>query len=177
MSNLSDLPFGINHDANFGDRGHDCLLTELFRFRLNLESLSVCSCPVELAEHRRGRRAGRFASMPWPQPRSPRSALLSSRRYWRTRSRLTIRSIETKLVDAGDVGNIPVNLFNDILNIPYNELDGGGLATVANSFLFTGTWWVPSSTNLWGIDPGDPTHIALIDNFIPFSAFTEGFTN
>jgi hypothetical protein len=90
---------------------------------------------------------------------------------------LAIRSIETKLVDAGDIGNIPVNLFNDILNIPYNELEGGGLATVANSFLFTGTWWVPSSTNLWGIDPGDPTHIALIDNFIPFSAFTEGFTN
>ena len=90
---------------------------------------------------------------------------------------LTVRSIETKLVDAGDLGNIPVNLFDDILNIPYNETVGGGLATVANSFLFTGTWWVPSSTNLWGIDPGDPTHIALIDNFIPFSAFTEGFTN
>ncbi len=90
---------------------------------------------------------------------------------------LSVRSMETKLVDAGDFGNIPTNLFNDILNIPYNEVDGGGLATVANSFLFTGTWWVPSSTNLWGIDPGDPTHIALIDNFIPFSAFTEGFTN
>jgi hypothetical protein len=90
---------------------------------------------------------------------------------------LMIRSIETKLVDAGDIGNIPANLFTDILNIPYNELEGGGLATVADSFLFTGTWWVPSSTNLWGIDPGDPTHIALIDNFIPFSAFTEGFTN
>jgi hypothetical protein len=90
---------------------------------------------------------------------------------------LAVRSIETKLVTAGDIGNIPVNLFNDILNIPYNELEGGGLSTVANSLLFTGTWWVPSSTNLWGIDPGDPTHIALIDNFIPFSAFTEGFTN
>ena len=89
---------------------------------------------------------------------------------------LAVRSMETKLVDA-DVANIPVNLFDDILNIPYNELEGGGLATVANSFLFTGTWWVPSSTNLWGIDPGDPTHIALIDNFLPFTAFTEGFTN
>ncbi len=90
---------------------------------------------------------------------------------------LAVRSIETKLVDAGDVGNIPVNLFNDILNIPYNELEGGGLATVANSFLFTGSWWVPSSSNIWGVDPGDPTHVALIDDFIPFSAFTEGFTN
>src|SRR6185312_190957 len=90
---------------------------------------------------------------------------------------LMVRSIETKLVTAGDIGNIPINLFNDIMNIPYNELEGGGLATVANSMLFTGTWWVPSSTNLWGIDPGDPTHIALIDNFTPFTAFTEGFTN
>ena len=72
--------------------------------------------------------------------------------------------METKLIDA-DVSNIPVNLFDDILNIPYNELEGGGLATVANSLLFTGTWWVPSSTNLWGIDPGDPTHVASIDNF------------
>ena len=92
-------------------------------------------------------------------------------------SPLPARSIETKLINAGDIANIPMNLFNDILNIPYNELEGGGLGSVANSFLFTGTWWVPSSTNLWGIDPGDPTHIALIDNFIPSSAFTEGFTN
>ncbi len=89
---------------------------------------------------------------------------------------LGVRQMETALVDVS-VDNIPVNLFDDILNIPYNETVGGGLATVANSFLFTGTWWVPSSTNLWGIDPGDPTHIALIDNFIPFTAFTEGFTN
>ena len=89
---------------------------------------------------------------------------------------LAVRSMETKLIDA-DISNIPVNLFDDILNIPYNELEGGGLATMANSFLFTGTWWVPSSTNLWGIDPGDPTHIALIDNFLPLTAFTEGFTN
>jgi hypothetical protein len=89
---------------------------------------------------------------------------------------LAVRQMEAKLVDVG-IDNIPVNLFDDILNIPYNELEGGGLATMANSFLFTGTWWVPSSTNLWGIDPGDPTHIALIDNFLPLTAFTEGFTN
>ncbi|BBX45805.1 hypothetical protein GCM10009641_72180 [Mycobacterium cookii] len=89
---------------------------------------------------------------------------------------LAVRQIETKLVDVG-IDNIPMNLFDDILNIPYNETVGGGLATMANSFLFTGTWWVPSSSNLWGIDPGDPTHIALIDNFLPFTAFTEGFTN
>jgi hypothetical protein len=89
---------------------------------------------------------------------------------------LAVRQMETMLVDVG-IDNIPVNLFDDILNIPFNELQGGGVASVADSFLFTGTWWVPSSTNLWGIDPGDSTHVALIDNFLPFTAFTEGFTN
>jgi hypothetical protein len=89
---------------------------------------------------------------------------------------LAVRQMETMLVDVG-IDNIPVNLFDDILNIPFNEVQGGGLASVADSFLFTGTWWVPSSTNLWGIDPGDSTHVALIDNFLPFTAFTEGFTN
>ena len=63
MSNLLDLPFGINRDANSVTGVTDCVLAELFRFRMNLESLSVCSCPVELAEHRRGRRAGCFASL------------------------------------------------------------------------------------------------------------------
>jgi hypothetical protein len=89
---------------------------------------------------------------------------------------LAVRQMETMLVDVG-IDNIPVNLFDDILNIPFNEVQGGGLASVADSFFFTGTWWVPSSTNLWGIDPGDSTHVALIDNFFPFTAFTEGFTN
>jgi hypothetical protein len=89
---------------------------------------------------------------------------------------LAVRQMETALVDVG-IDNIPVNLFDDILNIPYNETVGGGFASLADSFLFTGTWWVPSSTNLWGIDPGDSTHIALIDNYLPFPAFTEGFTN
>ncbi len=87
-------------------------------------------------------------------------------------------STDVQLVDSGEsLLNIPLNLLDDIVNIPYNETIGGGLGTVADSFLFTGTWWVPSSTNLWGIDPGDPTHVALIDNFLPFEAFTQGFTN
>ena len=36
-------------------------------------------------------------------------------------SQLPIRSIETRLVDAARL-NIPVNLFDDILNIPFNEV-------------------------------------------------------
>ena len=34
---------------------------------------------------------------------------------------------------------------------------------------------MPSSTNLWGIDTGDPTKVALLTNlFAPFTAFNQG---
>ena len=33
-----------------------------------------------------------------------------------------------------------------------------GLDTFGEFAVFGGTWWVPSPTNIWGIDPGDPTH-------------------
>ena len=84
---------------------------------------------------------------------------MSSRRWWRVRYRWPFARWRPSSSTSAS-SNIPVNLFDDILNIPYNETVGGGLAILADSFLFTGTWWVPSSTNLWGIDPGDPTHIA-----------------
>src|ERR1700761_7693747 len=69
---------------------------------------------------------------------------------------LLVRSIETRLVDAASVLNIPVNLFEDILNIPYNEIQG--IDVLSNSLFFSGDWWVPSATNLWGTDPGDLGH-------------------
>jgi hypothetical protein len=87
-------------------------------------------------------------------------------------SRLPVRSIETRLVDDS-VLNIPVNLFDDILNIPANEAQA--LDTGAASLLDTGTWWVPGATNVWGIDTGDITHVAGIFGFaLPFPALTEG---
>jgi hypothetical protein len=74
---------------------------------------------------------------------------------------LPILSMETRLVDASDsILNIPVNLFDDIANIPYYEVQA--LDTLASSEFFTGTWFVASDTNLWGIDPGDPTHVAAV---------------
>ena len=80
--------------------------------------------------------------------------------------------IETQLIDES-LWNIPMNLLTDIINIPYNEVEA--LNSVAGSLLFGGNWWVPSATNLWGIDTGDPTHVALITNiFAPFPAFNEG---
>ena len=54
--------------------------------------------------------------------------------------------METRLVDAGSVLNIPVNLFDDILNIPSTEVRGFNV--LGDSLLFSGDWWVPSATNL-----------------------------
>ncbi|MBV8291852.1 MAG: hypothetical protein JOY55_08540 [Mycobacterium sp.] len=87
---------------------------------------------------------------------------------------LPILSIDTRLVDASDsILNIPANLFDDFVNIPNNEVQG--LGTLADSLFFSGDWWVPSSTNLWGIDPGDTTHVAAVLGLLPlFPAFTEG---
>jgi hypothetical protein len=85
--------------------------------------------------------------------------------------RLPVRSIDTKLVDTG-IENIPVNLFDDIVNIPANEVDALNIG--AGSLFNTGTWWVPSSTNVWGIDTGDTTHVAGILGFLGLPALTEG---
>jgi hypothetical protein len=83
---------------------------------------------------------------------------------------LPVLSIETRLVDDS-VFNIPFNLFQDIFNIPYNEVQG--LDTLADSEFFTGNWFVVSATNLWGVDPGDPSHfMALADLMLPFPALS-----
>jgi hypothetical protein len=75
-------------------------------------------------------------------------------------------STDTLLVDSS-IFNIPFNLFQDIVNIPYNEVQA--LDTLANSFFFTGNWFVVSATNLWGVDPGDPSHfMSVADLLLPF---------
>ncbi|BBX45804.1 hypothetical protein GCM10009641_72170 [Mycobacterium cookii] len=82
-------------------------------------------------------------------------------------SQVPVRHLETRLVDAESVLNIPVNLFDDIANIPYTELQGFNV--LGDSLLFSGDWWVPSATNLWGTDPGDLGHyMGLLDVLIPF---------
>jgi hypothetical protein len=84
----------------------------------------------------------------------------------------TVRSMDTQLVDAGSLLNVPINLFDDIVNIPANEVQA--LNTGAGSLFDTGTWWVPGSTNVWGIDTGDITHVGGILGFLPLPALTEG---
>ncbi|MCV7260378.1 hypothetical protein [Mycobacterium shimoidei] len=84
---------------------------------------------------------------------------------------IPVTSRAVSLVDSS-ILNVPINVLYDLANIPYNEVQA--LNSVAGSLFFSGNWWVPSSTNLWGIDPGDPTHVALITDFFPFPAFNEG---
>lgn len=63
--------------------------------------------------------------------------------------------------------NIPFNLFQDIVNIPNTEVEA--VSGLAKSLLWTGNWFTPSATNIWGEDPGDPGHfMSLIDMLIPF---------
>jgi len=82
-----------------------------------------------------------------------------------------VRSTDVRLVDAGSLLNIPVNLFDDIVNIPNTEVDAVNI--LSDSQFFSGSWWVPSATNLWGTDPGDIGHyMGLIDVLVPFQAIS-----
>lgn len=84
---------------------------------------------------------------------------------------IPIRSIETRLVDVTGVAAIPFNLFQDIFNIPSNEI--GAINQFGVSLMDGGTWWVADATNLWGEDPGDPGRfMALLDMAIPFTAIS-----
>lgn len=88
-------------------------------------------------------------------------------------SQVPVRSIETRLVDADSVLNVPINLFDDIANIPYNEIQG--IDVFSDSLFFSGDWWVPNATNLWGTDPGDIGHyMGLLDMALPFAPQISG---
>jgi hypothetical protein len=85
-------------------------------------------------------------------------------------SHIPVRNIETRLVDVTDV---PINLFDDVVNIPFNEIQG--IDVFGNSLLFSGDWWVPSATNIWGTDPGDLGHyMGLFDMALPFAPQISG---
>src|ERR1700733_13847759 len=87
---------------------------------------------------------------------------------------LPVVSAETRLVDTSDsILNIPANLFYDIVNIPANEVQG--LDTAADSLFFNDNIFVVAAANIFGVDPGDPGHVAAIDSLIaPFPAFDDG---
>lgn len=83
-----------------------------------------------------------------------------------------VASPAVRLVDVvSGVDAIPYNFFEDILNIPSNEL--GAFNEFGTSLMSGGTWLVSSGTNLWGEDPGDPDRfMALTQILIPFSAIS-----
>jgi hypothetical protein len=88
-------------------------------------------------------------------------------------SHIPVRKMETRLVDASDILNVPINLFDDFVNIPYNEF--AGIDVLGNSLLFSGDWWVPSATNIWGTDPGDLGHyMGILDTLLPFAPQISG---
>ncbi|HEU4360000.1 MAG TPA: hypothetical protein VFR27_00650 [Mycobacterium sp.] len=80
-------------------------------------------------------------------------------------------AVELTAGDESSLLNVPLNLFQDIVNIPYNQV--GALDVMAQSLLFTGPWFVGSPTNVWGEDPGDPGHFeSLVDLYVPFPALS-----
>ena len=81
-----------------------------------------------------------------------------------------VSSAEVRLAAASSVWNIPMNLIQDIINIPYNEVQG--INTLGQSLLFTGTWWLASSTNVWGTDSADMAHYYGLAGLIPFPAIS-----
>lgn len=85
---------------------------------------------------------------------------------------LPVVSMPARLVDMDSVLNIPINLFYDLVNIPYEEVQA--LDTISDSLFFSENWWVAGATNLWGIDPGDPTHVELAFSLLPFPELTQG---
>ena len=105
-------------------------------------------------------------SMSWPLQHSQRPAPLSP--YRPRQCPPSLPSAASRPVWSTPT-DIPVNLFDDILNIPSTEVQGFGV--LSDSLLFSGDWWVPSATNLWGTDPGDLGHyMGLLDMLIPFPA-------
>ena len=84
-----------------------------------------------------------------------------------------VASLEVRLAADSSILNIPFNLIQDIINIPYNEVQG--INTLGQSLLFTGTWLLASSTNVWGTDPADLAHYYGLAGLIPFPAFSNAF--
>jgi hypothetical protein len=83
---------------------------------------------------------------------------------------IRVASPEVRLA-AASLLNVPLNLAIDLVNIPYNEVQA--VDFMAKSLFFSGPWMVVSNTNLWGVDPGDPSHFQSVVNFlVPFPALS-----
>jgi hypothetical protein len=87
-------------------------------------------------------------------------------------AKLPVKQMATQLVDAEEsLLNVPLNLLYDVINIPANELYATQFFT--DNLFMAGPWFVVGPTNLWGVDPGDPTHYMSVMNFLlPFTGLS-----
>ncbi len=82
-----------------------------------------------------------------------------------------IRAATADVRLAGDYSNIPANLAIDILNIPANY--SKAISYAGTAMIYSGPWFVVGSTNIWGVDPGDPGHfMAVVNLIVPFPALS-----
>jgi hypothetical protein len=88
-------------------------------------------------------------------------------------SHLPVVSAETRLVDADSVLNVPINLLDDLVNVPDNEIQG--LNVLSDALIFSGNFFVPSAVNIFGTDPGDLGHyMGILDVLLPFAPQISG---
>jgi hypothetical protein len=88
--------------------------------------------------------------------------------------KIPVISQAMRLVAEDSLLNVPLNLFYDLVSIPYNEVQG--VDTAASSLMFGDNFFVGGAANLFGIDPGDPTHVdAVVSTLLPFPALDQGF--
>jgi hypothetical protein len=72
---------------------------------------------------------------------------------------------------ANSIANVPVNLIQDIVNIPANEFYA--LNQWADALAGGGSWWLKTPTNVWGWDPGNPPMLqALVAMLVPIPAIS-----
>src|SRR3954452_15452985 len=84
---------------------------------------------------------------------------------------MRVATAEVRLAAAPSLLNVPVNLLIDLVNIPDNEVQA--LDYLSRSLMFSGPWFIPSATNIWGVDPGDPGHfMSTVNLLVPFPALS-----
>lgn len=77
-----------------------------------------------------------------------------------------VTQLATRLSAGESLLNVPLNLLQDLINIPANEIHA--LDTLSRSLFYSGPWFVGSPTNVWGEDPGDLGHFeSVIQLLVP----------
>lgn len=79
----------------------------------------------------------------------------------------SVAHLAPSLVAEESLLNVPLNLFQALVNVPAWEIHG--MDTLAKSLFYSGPWFVGSPTNVWGEDPGDMGHFeGILQMMFPF---------